>query len=60
MIPKFIFRVIVTNSILNNYRVVRVREVQNGVEAINLYYQHLLEEKLLDRDLYLRVHCQVQ
>ena len=59
MIPK-LFKVVVTNSILNNYRVVRVREVQDGVEAINLYYQHLLEEKLLDRDLYLRVHCQVQ
>ena len=55
-----IFKVVVTNSILNNFRVVHVREVQGGVEAINLYYQHLLEEKLLDRDLYLRVHCQVQ
>ena len=59
MIPK-LFKVVVTISILNNFRVVHVREVQDGVEAINLYYQHLLEEKLLDRDLYLRVHCQVQ
>ena len=59
MIPK-LFKVVVTNSIPNNFRVVHVREVQDGVEAINLYYQHLLEEKQLDRDLYLRVHCQVQ
>jgi len=57
---KQIFKVVVTNSILNNFRVVHVREVQDVVEAINLYYQHLLEEKQLDRDLYLRVHCQVQ
>ena len=55
-----IFKVVVTIYILNNFRVVHVREVQDGVEAINLYCQRLLEEKQLDRGLYLRGHCQVQ
>ena len=59
MIPK-LFKAVVTNFVLNHFRVDHVREVQDVVEAINLYYQHLLEEKLLDRDLYLRAHCQVQ
>ena len=36
------------------------REVQDGVEATNLYCHHLLKEKQLAQGPYLRVHCQVQ